>query len=123
LASQSWLAEPFLEGCQLLQSAGPTWQPCHALAKLDRRYFTPYRSVELGMEQAERWARGESGRERLSEVDGWCVANWNGLPLGWIKQQKDRWSNPLPAIGRIQIKVSLERSQSSAEGDPPKESS
>jgi 16S rRNA C967 or C1407 C5-methylase (RsmB/RsmF family) len=122
-ASQAWLAEPFLEGCQLLHAAGSTWQPSHALAKLDRRYFTPLRSVELGPEQAERWARGESGRERLSESDGWCVANWNGLPLGWIKQQKDRWSNPLPAIGRIQIKVSLERSQSSAEGDPPKESS
>ncbi|MFN5768029.1 MAG: hypothetical protein ACK57Y_06605 [Pirellulaceae bacterium] len=121
--SRAWLAEPFLEGCQLLHSAGSSWQPCHALAKLDRRYFTPFRSVELNVEQAERWARGESGRERLSEADGWCVANWNGLPLGWIKQQKDRWSNPLPAIGRIQIKVSLERSQSSAEGDPPKESS
>jgi 16S rRNA C967 or C1407 C5-methylase (RsmB/RsmF family) len=123
VASQAWLSEPFLEGCQLLQTAGPNWQPCHALAKLDRRYFTPHRSVELDLEQAERWARGESGRERLSEPDGWHVANWNGLPLGWIKQQKDRWSNPLPAIGRIQIKVSLEQSQSSAEGDPPKESS
>jgi len=121
--SQDWLAEPFLEGCQLLHAAGSTWQPYHALAKLNRRYFTPFRSVELDPEQAERWARGESGRERLSDSDGWCVANWSGLPLGWIKQQKDRWSNPLPAIGRIQVKVSLERSQSSAEGDPPKESS
>lgn len=122
-ASRAWLAEPLLEGCQLLHAAGSTWQPSHALAKLDRRYFAPARSVELNQEQAERWARGESGRERLSEADGWCIAQWNRLPLGWIKQQKDRWSNPLPAIGRIQIKISLERSQSSAEGDPPKESS
>jgi NOL1/NOP2/fmu family ribosome biogenesis protein len=63
--------------------------------------WQPKQTVELDATQAKRFMAGES----LSPIygQGWVVATWHNLPLGWLKVVGGTGKNHLPKAARMNI--------------------
>jgi 16S rRNA C967 or C1407 C5-methylase (RsmB/RsmF family)/NOL1/NOP2/fmu family ribosome biogenesis protein len=57
-------------------------------------------SIELPLEEALRYLRGEA-LPNGNQVKGWCIANYNGHALGWMKGVGNRFNNSYPKELRI----------------------
>ena len=57
-------------------------------------------TVELTLEDALRYLRGEA-LPNGNQVKGWCIANYNGHALGWMKGVGNRFNNSYPKELRI----------------------
>ncbi len=96
-----WLKHPSLFGAELSVTKGKSQHPCQALATLKPEYFTPKRVADLQESLVQAFMRGEA-LPRLHDNDGWIVAQWNGKPIGWLKQISNRCNNFLPKVSRLQ---------------------
>jgi 16S rRNA C967 or C1407 C5-methylase (RsmB/RsmF family)/NOL1/NOP2/fmu family ribosome biogenesis protein len=91
-------------GPEIAYRKGSQWFPAHALAL--RSDWKPHRFVELTAEQTKRVMAGESlpKDDRLAaESANWCVARWQGLPLGWLKFVGTTGKNHIPKSARLHL--------------------
>lgn len=78
--------------------------PAHALA-LSHLANNSIQTLELSREQALIFLKKETFDLPDSTPKGWTVAQYNGLPLGWIKVLPNRMNNYLPPERRIRMEV------------------
>lgn len=91
-------------GPEIAYRKGSQWFPSHALAL--RTDWKPRHSVELTVEQTKRFMVGESLSMQdwlAAESAGWCVARWQGLPLGWLKFVGTTGKNHIPKSARLHL--------------------
>ncbi len=74
------------------------WLPSHALALRRDRYWRPCATHELSDREAQSFMQGLS---LPAGPHGWVVATWRGHPLGWLRGNKERLNNRLPAAARL----------------------
>ena len=77
---------------------GKHWMPAHALALRRDDGWQPGQTLELTDEQARQFLQGQA---LPAGPVGWTVANWRGHPLGWLRGNRDRANNGLPAAARL----------------------
>lgn len=97
-ASMAW-APP-----TLAWAVGNRVEPTHTLALLQPSLFRPHRSVALDEESAWAYCSGEGAVPYLREEGAdfpFAVAEWNGKPLGWLKDAGTRWNSRLPGWARL----------------------
>jgi 16S rRNA C967 or C1407 C5-methylase (RsmB/RsmF family)/NOL1/NOP2/fmu family ribosome biogenesis protein len=88
-------------GPEIAYQKGTQWNPSHGLAMRPLGRWQPKQTVELDATQAKRFMAGES----LSPIygQGWVVATWHNLPLGWLKVVGGTGKNHLPKAARMNI--------------------
>jgi NOL1/NOP2/fmu family ribosome biogenesis protein len=88
-------------GPEIAYQKGTQWNPSHGLAMRPLGSWQPKQTVELDATQAKRFMAGES----LSPIygQGWVVATWHNLPLGWLKVVGGTGKNHLPKAARMNI--------------------
>ena len=74
------------------------WLPSHALALRRDEFWRPCATHELSDREAQNYIQGLS---LPAGPHGWVVATWRGHPLGWLRGNKDRLNNRLPASARL----------------------
>ena len=74
------------------------WLPSHALALRRDELWRPCATHELSDREAQNFMQGLS---LPAGPHGWVVATWRGHPLGWLRGNKDRLNNRLPASARL----------------------
>jgi hypothetical protein len=74
------------------------WLPSHALALRRDEYWRPCSTHELSDLEAQNFVQGLS---LPAGPLGWVVATWRGHPLGWLRGNKERLNNRLPASARL----------------------
>lgn len=74
------------------------WLPSHALALRRDEYWRPCATHELSDHEAKNFMQGLS---LSAGPHGWVVATWRGHPLGWLRGNKERLNNRLPAAARL----------------------
>ena len=77
---------------------GKHWMPAHALALRRDDGWQPGQTLELTDEQARQFLQGQA---LPAGPVGWTVATWWGHPLGWLRGNRDRANNGLPAAARL----------------------
>ncbi len=77
---------------------GKHWMPAHALALRRDDGWQPGQSLELTDQQAQQFLQGLA---LSAGPQGWTVATWRGHPLGWLRGNRDRANNGLPAAARL----------------------
>ena len=77
---------------------GKHWMPSHALALRRDEGWQPGQTLELTDEQARQFLQGLA---LSAGPQGWTVATWRGHPLGWLRGNRDRANNGLPAAARL----------------------
>lgn len=91
-------------GIVLGQPTAKEWLPAHDIAlSIDRNSGLPF--IELNKEQALHFLKKEDMQLPAYEK-GWYLANYNGLPLGWLKSIGNRFNNYLPKHWRIRMEIS-----------------
>ncbi|MEY4565185.1 MAG: Ribosomal small subunit methyltransferase [Planctomycetota bacterium] len=95
------LLELLKGGPEIAYQKGTLWHPSHALAMRPVGTWQPKQTVELNASEAKRFMAGES----LSPIygQGWVVATWHNLPLGWLKVVGGTGKNHLPKAARMNI--------------------
>lgn len=81
---------------------GRTWFPAYALAMRRDGRFVPGQAVELDVEQAACYVRGEPVRHGAR---GWAVATYQSKPLGWVRGSGRELANHLPTGARIRSPI------------------
>ena len=74
------------------------WFPSHALGLRRDQYWSPSATYELDDHGAQQFMQGLS---LPPGPIGWVVATWRGHPLGWLRGNKERLNNRLPASARL----------------------
>ena len=74
------------------------WLPSHALALRRDEFWRPCATHELSDREAQNYIQGLS---LPAGPHGWVVATWRGHPLGWLRGNKERLNNRLPASARL----------------------
>ena len=74
------------------------WIPSHALALRRDEYWRPCSTHELRDREAQNFVQGLS---LPAGPLGWVVATWRGHPLGWLRGNRERLNNRLPASARL----------------------
>ena len=74
------------------------WLPSHELALRRDEHWKPAAIYELGDHDAQQFMQGLS---LPAGPVGWVVATWQGHPLGWVRGNKERLNNRLPASARL----------------------
>ena len=74
------------------------WRPSHALGLRRDQYWSPSGTHELDDYGAQQFMQGLS---LPPGPLGWVVASWRGHPLGWLRGNKERLNNGLPASARL----------------------
>ena len=74
------------------------WLPSHALGLRRDRYWSPSGTHELDDYGAQQFMQGLS---LPPGPTGWVIASWRGHPLGWLRGNKERLNNGLPASARL----------------------
>jgi len=77
---------------------GKHWMPSHALALRRDDGWRPSQTLQLTDEQARQFLQGQA---LPAGPTGWTVATWRGHPLGWLRGNRDRANNGLPAAARL----------------------
>jgi 16S rRNA C967 or C1407 C5-methylase (RsmB/RsmF family) len=85
-------------GNELAYQPGKHWMPAHALALRRDPDWVPATRLDLDDESAARYLQGLA---LPAGPLGWCVATWRGHPLGWLRGNRDRCNNGLPASARL----------------------
>lgn len=94
-------------GLRIAQIDSQRIEPYHGLSMLEQNLFEPKRSLELNDQQAKNFMLGMSiptscvHDPQVRFQTPWCVARWNGKPLGWLKSASTRWNNYLPTWARF----------------------
>ncbi len=78
--------------------------PSHDLALSNHLNLTIIR-FELDKEKALHYLKGETITID-SDYKGWCLATFEGLPLGWMKLIQGRMNNYYPKSSRIKMNIS-----------------
>ena len=78
-------------GLQLGEIRGNIFTPDHAWAMT----LPPFPRVELTGDEGMKWLHGET-IDTSSDVSGWCVATYDGLPLGFGKISGGQMKNHYP---------------------------
>jgi 16S rRNA C967 or C1407 C5-methylase (RsmB/RsmF family)/NOL1/NOP2/fmu family ribosome biogenesis protein len=86
------------QGCEIAYQPGKHWMPAHALALRRDPDWVPTTRLDLDDESAARYLQGLA---LPAGPLGWCVATWRGHPLGWLRGNRDRCNNGLPASARL----------------------
>lgn len=88
-------------GPEIAYKKGTQWNPSHGLAMRTLGSWQPKQMTELDATEAKRFMAGES----LSPIygQGWVVATWHNLPLGWLKVVGSTGKNHLPKAARMNI--------------------
>jgi NOL1/NOP2/fmu family ribosome biogenesis protein len=60
--------------------------------------------IELNKDQALHYLKGETITID-SDYKGWCLATYEGLPLGWMKLIQGRMNNYYPKSSRIKMNI------------------
>ena len=66
-----------------------------------RLYHPDIPQLEVDLEEALNLLRGHHWRWDFNGATGWYLANWNGMPLSWLKWVGNRFSNHYPMDWRI----------------------
>ena len=77
---------------------GKHCMPSHALALRRDEGWQPGQTLELTDEQAQQFLQGLA---LPAGPQGWTVATWRGHPLGWLRGNRGRANNGLPAAARL----------------------
>jgi NOL1/NOP2/fmu family ribosome biogenesis protein len=85
-------------GTELAFVKGQTWFPAYALAMRRDGAFEPRARVEIEEQSLRRFLGGENV---AGGADGWAVATYAGLPLGWVKGDGRMLKNHLPKSVRL----------------------
>lgn len=80
--------------------------PAHALA-LANKVRLDYEAVELNKEQALKYLKNEAPDIQVSK-QGWILARYKGLNLGWMKAVPGRINNYYPKNMRIQKNIDFD---------------
>lgn len=96
---ESWL-QVGLAGPELAFRKGETWFPAYALAMRRDETWQPREIFALTDDEARKYLRGEPLH---GQAQGWCLATWQGLPLGWLKGDGKTLKNHLPKPGRCVV--------------------
>ena len=86
------------QGCEVAYQPGKHWMPAHALALRRDSDWLPATTIDLDDDSAGRYLQGLT---LPAGPLGWCVATWQGNPLGWLRGNRDRCNNGLPASARL----------------------
>ncbi|MEO8733276.1 MAG: hypothetical protein ABI373_02990, partial [Flavobacteriales bacterium] len=89
-------------GIPVAQRKGKEWVPHAALAlnlSLDRNAFP---NMDLDLDGALRFLRGES--LSANNAEGRVLMNFDGMPLGWGSGAGNRWNNGWPTNWRIRMR-------------------
>jgi len=95
------------QGLRIAQIDSGRIEPYHGLSMLTGNLFEPKRAIELDDQQAKNFMLGQSipssNLHDLAQSSDtpWCVARWNGKPIGWLKSASNRWNNYLPTWARF----------------------
>jgi 16S rRNA C967 or C1407 C5-methylase (RsmB/RsmF family) len=84
---------------------GKHWMPAHALALRRDANWRPHAVADLDDQAAQQFLQGMTLPAGLL---GWAVATWRGHPLGWLRGNRDRRNNGLPAAARLRFTAVLE---------------
>lgn len=91
-------------GPEVCYKKGTQWFPAHALAL--RRNWHPNRTVELTDPETRRFMAGETidlSTHHYPDSSEWCLARWQKLPLGWLKQVGAIGKNHIPKSARLHL--------------------
>ncbi len=92
-------------GTNIGEFKGKDFIPGHALA-LNRRVSAELPGIELSREQALLFLKKETFERTDDMHNGWMLARYKGLNLGWLKVLPNRINNYLPPERRIRMDVS-----------------
>jgi len=99
-----------LKGSEALMCLGEmkhkSFVPAHALA-LANHIHLKYESVELSLKQALKYLKNEVPDIEVSS-QGWVLARYKGLRLGWMKSVPGRINNYYPKTMRIQKNIDFD---------------
>jgi 16S rRNA C967 or C1407 C5-methylase (RsmB/RsmF family)/NOL1/NOP2/fmu family ribosome biogenesis protein len=98
--------EATARGCEIAYQPGKHWMPAHALALRRDPDWLPGSTLDLDDDSAARYLQGLT---LPAGPLGWCVATWRGHPLGWIRGNRDRCNNGLPASARLGFPPQVEQ--------------
>jgi 16S rRNA C967 or C1407 C5-methylase (RsmB/RsmF family)/NOL1/NOP2/fmu family ribosome biogenesis protein len=95
----------FAQGLRIAELNSDRIEPYLGLAMLAPKLFEPSQVLQLDTLMAESFMLGQT-LSKQPETDSpkatpWCVAQWDGKPLGWVKNASNRWNNYLPAWARF----------------------
>ena len=85
-------------GSEVAYKPGKHWMPSHALALRRETSWQPRHVHPLNDHQAAAYLQGHP---LPAGPNGWCVATWQGRPLGWLRGNPQRLNNGLPPAARL----------------------
>lgn len=91
-------------GANIGEFKGKDFIPGHALA-LHRHISPELPGIELNREQALLFLKKETFERSPDMQNGWMLARYKGLNLGWMKVLPNRLNNYLPPERRIRMEV------------------
>jgi 16S rRNA C967 or C1407 C5-methylase (RsmB/RsmF family)/NOL1/NOP2/fmu family ribosome biogenesis protein len=86
------------EASEVAYRPGKHWMPAHALAMRREAQWQPAAFCDLDDEAARAYLQGHA---LPAGGQGWCVARWQGRPLGWLRGNSSRLNNGLPPAARL----------------------
>jgi NOL1/NOP2/fmu family ribosome biogenesis protein len=100
LATQVYVLQP---GIQLGKTMRNDFIPDHGLA-MSRSVAESVQRIEVNEQQALQYLRGESLQLTVEGISGWCLATYQGHPLGWMKLIGTRVNNYYPKEWRVRMR-------------------
>lgn len=85
------------KGSELAFQPAKHWMPSHALALRRNSQWLPAATFDLDDTMACQYVQGHT---LPPGPIGWCVAMWQGHPLGWLRGNQKRCNNHLPSSAR-----------------------
>ena len=93
------------QGCELAYRPGKHWMPAHGLALRRDADWRPQATLDLDAAAAQQFLQGLT---LPAGPCGWTVATWQGHPLGWLRGNRERCNNGLPAAARLGFTAAVE---------------
>lgn len=91
-------------GGEVAYRPGKHWMPAHGLALRRDDNWRPQLIVDLDDQAAQQFLQGLA---LPAGPLGWAVARWRGHPLGWLRGNRDRSNNGLPAAARLRFAATI----------------
>ena len=95
-----WLDRPRMVGIPLGSFIKDKFVPQQGLITTGL-YHPDIPQLQVDLEEALNLLRGHDWRWDFDGAPGWYLANWNGMPLAWLKWVGNRFSNHYPMDWRI----------------------